>query len=106
VTPEQRIARAHRAQGAWDEFVAPVIEAIIDTYRQRIVDLANSELDTRKRADKLTALSNAIRIAENIRSGLTEAIRDGELANVERLKAEKVEKMTAPQRRLLGIAPY
>lgn len=106
MTPEQRMARAHRAQAAYDEFVGQSIEQMIGTYTARMVEIANTELNPAKREQKLTALSNAIRITENIRAGLLEAIRDGDMAKADKLRAEKIEGMTAPQRRLFGVASY
>jgi hypothetical protein len=64
------------------------------------------ELSRDKRADKITALSNALKILGQLENGMKAAILDGDLAQQEKLKAEKIEQMTAPQRRLLGIAPY
>jgi hypothetical protein len=106
MTPEQRIARAHSAKRAWDEFVAPVVTQMRETYAARIVEIAATELSRDKRTDKITALSNAVRILDQIEGGLSEAIHDGDVANVEKLRAEKIEGMTAPKRRLLGMAPY
>jgi hypothetical protein len=37
---------------------------------------------------------------------MLETIRDGELAQAEQLRVEKIEKMTAPKRRLLNIGAY
>jgi hypothetical protein len=37
---------------------------------------------------------------------MREAIRDGDVANAEKLRADKIEGMTAPKRRLLGMAAY
>jgi hypothetical protein len=105
VTEAQRIARAHRAQGAWDEFFAPMLTEIKNAYSERIVEIANTELSRDKRSDKITALSNALKVVAALEGGMLEVIRDGELARADKLRAEKVEKMTAPQRRLLGIAP-
>jgi hypothetical protein len=75
-------------------------------YTARMVEVANLELARDKRADKLTALSNALRISQNIRAGLQAAMLDGDVAQREKLRADRIENMTAPQRRLLGIAPY
>jgi hypothetical protein len=65
--------------------------------RNLIVELANTELSRDKRADKLTALSNAIKILTTLRSGMLAMIRDGEMARQDKLKAEKIEQMTAPR---------
>jgi hypothetical protein len=106
MTPEQRIARAHNAQRAWDEFVAPVLTKMRETYADRIVEIAATELSRDKRTDKITALSNVVRILDQVEAGMREAIRDGDVANAEKLRADKIEGMTAPKRRLLGMAAY
>lgn len=105
MTPEQRIARAGNAQRAWDEFVAPVVTEMRETYAARIVEIAAAELSRDKRSDKITALSNAVRILGQIEAGMKEAIRDGDVARVEKLRTGKIEALTEPKRRLLGIAP-
>lgn len=102
----ERIARANRAQSALDEFLSPMFAELRSAYTERLVEVSNTELARDKRTDKITALSNALKIVSTLESGMNEAVRDGELARVDRLRAEKIEKMTAPQRRLLGIAPH
>jgi hypothetical protein len=106
MTEAERIARAHRAQSALDEFLDPMFAELDAEYTARMIEVANSELSRDKRADKITALSNALKITRTLRSGMQEIIRDGELAHRDKLRADKIEQMTAPQRRLLGIAPY
>jgi hypothetical protein len=106
MTPKERIEHARRAELAWDEFFAPMIEAMLGEYQARMVEVANTELNPRKRADKITALSNAIRIAQNLRDGMRETIRDGELARQDMTRAEKIENMAPSARRLLNIAPF
>jgi hypothetical protein len=103
---QETIAKGQRAQAAWDEFIGIPIEEMIGEYASRIVEIANTELSRDKRTDKITALSNAIRITENLRNGLKSAIKDGDGAAKELLHYRKIEGMTAPQRRILGIAPY
>ncbi len=103
MTPEQRLAVAHRANAAWEEFFAPMIGELRAAYSERIVELANTELSRDSRADKITALSNALKILATLESGMLEAVRDGELAKAEKLRAAKIEQMTKPQRRLLSI---
>jgi hypothetical protein len=105
VTPEQRLARSARAQAAWDEFFAPMFDECEGEYTARIVEVANTELSRDKRTDKITALSHALKITKTLRAGMQEIVRDGELANAEKLKAQKIEQMTAPQRRLLSMGP-
>lgn len=106
MTEAERIARSHRARAALDEFLSPMFDEIEAEYTSRIVEAANSTLRRDERADKITALSNALKIARALKAGMMEILNDGELARREKLKAEKIEKMTAPQRRLLGIAPF
>lgn len=106
MTEADRIARAHRAQAALDEFLSPMFAELRSAYTDRLVEVSNTELARDKRADKITALSNALKIVSTLEAGMNEAVRDGELARVDKLRAEKIEKMTAPQRRLLGVAPY
>ena len=105
MTEAERIARSHRASSAWDEFFGPMIGEMRSAYTDRMVELANSELARDKRSDKLTALANAMKILGNLESGMQAIIRDGDVAQREKLRADKVEQMTAPQRRLLNIVP-
>lgn len=102
---KERIATAERARAAWDEFVEPTLADIKATYAARIVEIASTELSRDKRTDKITALSAAIRIADQIESGLQAVIMDGDIAEKDKLRADKMERMTAPQRRLLNMFP-
>jgi hypothetical protein len=102
---QDRANRGFRAQAAWDEFVGPMIGELRDEYTARLVDVANVELSPSARADKITALSNALKIVNTLEGGLQAIIRDGEMAKRDLLRADKIEGMTAPARRLLGIAP-
>src|SRR6476620_1111414 len=97
---DQRIARAQQATNAYREFIKPMIDELKETYSYRIVELANMELSRDKRDDKITALSNALKILNTLDAGMAEMMRDGELASREKLKSEKIEQMTKPQRRL------
>lgn len=102
----ERIARATRAKAAYEEFIEPMFAELDAEYSARLVEVANSELSRDKRADKITALSNALRISRTLRAGMQAIVMDGDVAHREKLRADRVEQMTAPQRRLLGIAPY
>jgi hypothetical protein len=105
LTEAERIARAQRADAAWDEFFAPMLDELDSVYAERLVDVANTELGRDKRADKITALSHALKITKTLRTGMQAIIRDGEMAHREMLRADRVENMTAPQRRLFNMAP-
>lgn len=103
---KQRIAHADRAQRAWDEFFAPMIAELRSAYSERMVEVATTELNHAKRADKITALSNAVKILDTLKGGMLEAIRDGELAKEDMLRAERIEQLSPSRRRLLNIAPF
>lgn len=105
MTEAERIARAHRAESALREFFEPIIGELRETYSARIVEVATTELARDKRSDKITALSTALKIVDAVESGMRSAIRDGELAKADQLKNKKIEQMTAPQRRMLSMAP-
>lgn len=105
MTPQQRIARAHRAQAALDEFILPILAETRATYSKRLVEIASTELSRDKRTDKITALSTAVRILDELEEGMKAHLLDGELATQEKLRADKIEKMTPSQRRLFGLVP-
>lgn len=104
MTPEQRIGRAARAQGAWDEFIAPMIDNLREEYTNRVAEVAATELHPANRADKITTLSVALRVLATLESGMKEAIRDGDLARKDKIRADNVERMSDAQQRLLKIA--
>jgi hypothetical protein len=103
---KQRLDHARRAELAWEEFFAPMIAELKAAYTERLAEVANTELNPRKRSDKVTALANALKIVGTLESGMLETIRDGELAKQEQLRAEKIEQMAPSARRLLNIAPF
>ena len=80
MTEAERIARAQRAEAAYTEFFEPMIDALKEEYAHRIV----TTLD----------------------EGMKATIADGALAQRAKIRADEIEKMSAPQRRLLGIAPF
>lgn len=101
----EAVARGTRAKAYKDEFLGQIIDHQRQAYQARIVEIASTELDPRKRSEKLTALSLALRVLENVSSGIDAAIRDGEIAEGNLMRAERVESMTAEKRRLFSIAP-
>jgi hypothetical protein len=106
MTDLQKIARGQRAQAAYDEFVAPIITECRNVYGERIVDIASGELNRDKRTDKLTALSTALRILDQVESGLKAAVMDGEIAQRNKLRVEDMEKMSPANRRFLNMVPH
>lgn len=106
MTDAERIAKAQRAKTAYEEFIEPMIDELKNVYSERIVEVATTELSRDKRADKLTALSCAHKILTTLDEGMKAMITDGNLAHREKLRADKIEGMTAPARRLLQIGSY
>ena len=105
MTEAERIALAERATRAYDEFIAPLLIETRDVYAARIVEIASTELSRDKRTDKITALSTAIRILDELENGIKAVMMDGDVARNEQLRAEKIEQMTPAQRRLFGLVP-
>lgn len=103
MTPEARLARATRAEAALTEFVAPEFATIRQAYLDRIVEVSTKELDSKVRADKLTCLSTALRIMDQVEAAVRNIVMDGSAANKIIDNRDRVERMSAPQRRLLNI---
>jgi hypothetical protein len=99
----ERMARAHRAKAALDEFLTPMFDNLRKEYAGRMSEVAIGELHPGTRADKLTTLAVALRVVDTLQSGMAEIIRDGDLAQREKLGAEKIEQMSDAQQRLLKI---
>ena len=74
-----------------------------DEYTGRMVEVASTELHPGSRADKITTLSVALRVVETLEAGMKEAIRDGEIAKADKLKAERIEQMSDAKQRLLKV---
>jgi len=100
----EAVARGQRAEQA-KEFIGPILDDIRGAYADRIVEIASRELDPKTRTDKLTALSTALRILENLSDGLEAIVRDGMVAESNLIKVENIERMTPGRRKLLGIVP-
>lgn len=100
---EQSLARATRAKAAWDEFFEPMLAELSDAYTERMAEVATTELNSARRADKITALSNALKIASTLKGGMLAIIMDGEAAQKELARFDNIERMTESQRRLLRM---
>jgi hypothetical protein len=91
----ERKARGERAKTYRDEFLGPIINDSRSAYQARIVEIATTELNPRKRAEKLTALSTALKLLNNIETGINALVHDGDLAARDLLRADKVERMSS-----------
>lgn len=106
MTDAELKARGERARVYRDEFLGPIMDEQRAAYQARIVEIATTELNPRKRAEKITALSTALKVLNNVDAGLSAAVDAGRIAEGNLLKAERIEKMGKEQRRLLSIAPF
>ena len=103
MTEAERIARAHRAQSAWDEFFAPMIANMREDYSARIAEIARTELNPQRRADGVGILAVALKVIDTLEAGMNEIVRDGDLARAAKVKADEIEKMSDARQRLLKI---
>lgn len=99
----ERMERAHHAQRALDEFLEPAFAIVAAEYMARLNDLAST---TPWEAAKITALANATRIAQEVRSQIVALVLDGQDAKRGMIRAEKIEELTPAKRRLLKIGPF
>ena len=98
-------ARGQRAETCYNEFIGPELATIRASYTARIADIAVKELDPKARTEKITALSFALRILDNVNTGIVAIVEDGKLAEKNMLRADEVERMTPSKRKLFNIAP-
>lgn len=106
LTDAQRVARGTRAKHALDEFVTPEFAYARQIYLNRMAEVAATELHPTLRADKITTLSLAVRVLDEVERGVAAVMHEGEHVRAEMIRAEKLESLTDAQQRLLKIAPY
>ena len=97
-------ARGQRAS-LTAEFVKPILDGMRDEYLSRIAEIAVKELNPKARTEKITALSIALKIRDNIDNALNAAIEAGRQAEKSLLKASSIERMGKDSRRLLDMLP-
>ena len=102
----ERISRAHRAKSALDEFLTPMFADLRSEYTDRLAEVARTELNRERRADGVALLSVALKVVDTLEAGMTEIVRDGELARKSKARADEVSRMTDAQQRLLKITGY
>lgn len=103
MTEAERIARAHRAQAALDEFVGPACANLREEYFAKMASVATTELHPAIRADAITTLSVALKVVDLVCAGMNEIIKDGELASKSKARSEEISRMSDAQQRLLKI---
>lgn len=97
-------ARGQRAE-LCNEFIGPILAEIRQGYLGRIAEIATTELGPKARSEKITALSVALKVLNNVENGLNAAIEAGRVAEQSLLKADRIERMGREDRRLLDIVP-
>lgn len=97
-------ARGQRAD-LCNEFIGPILAEIKSGYLGRIADIAATEINASVRSDKITALSTALRVLDNVTNGLNAAIEAGKVAQQSILRANAIEDLGDHTRRLLETVP-
>jgi hypothetical protein len=103
MTDDQRAERGRRAKLALDEFLEPAFQTVIDTYTQRVEELASKAPWD---AQKITALANATRIAKQVKAQIELMIYEGEIAQSAKQRAREIEKLSPARRRFLDMVPH
>lgn len=97
-------ARGQRAS-LCGEFITPILEDTKNGYLARIAEIAATELNPKTRAEKITALSIALKVLKNVSNGLDSAIEAGRVAERSLINSDRIERMGAEKRRLFDIVP-
>lgn len=105
LTPEQMAYRGQRAKAALDEFLVPEFAYIREHYTKRLIDLATTELDPKKRAEKITTISTALRVIDELEQGINIAVASGQTARQSLLKIETIGQMSPLKQRLARFSP-
>jgi hypothetical protein len=98
-------ARGQRAE-LCNEFIGPILKDTREGYLARIAEIAATELNPKKRSEKITALSIALKVLGNLENGLNAAIESGKVAQQSIIKAREIERMGAHERRIFDIIPH
>ena len=104
MSDHETAARGQRA-ALCDEFIGPILNDTREGYLSRIAEIAATELNPKVRTEKITALSIALKVLNNLSNGLSSAIEAGRVAEKSLLRAEEVESMGREQRRIFDIVP-
>lgn len=100
----QAAARGQRA-ALCGEFITPILDETRNGYLSRIAEIAATELNPKVRTEKITALSIALKVLNNLTNGLQSAIDAGELAQRNIIRSEDVERLGKDQRRIFDLVP-
>lgn len=104
MSEQEAAARGQRAS-LCNEFIGPILEETRAGYMERMAEIAASELNPKVRAEKITALSIALKVLKNIDNGLNAAIEAGRLAEKNLIRSDEIERMGMERRRIFDIVP-
>ena len=100
----QAAARGQRA-ALCNEFIRPILDETKQGYLTRIAEIAATELNPKVRAEKITALSIAMKVLGNLTNGLDSAIEAGRVAEKSLIRSDEIERMGREQRRIFDLVP-
>jgi hypothetical protein len=100
----QTAARGQRA-ALCGEFITPILDETRNGYLSRIADIAATELNPKARTEKITALSIALKVLNNLTNGLDAAIEAGRVAERSLIKSDEIERLGKEPRRIFDIVP-
>lgn len=100
----QTAARGQRA-ALCGEFITPMLDETRNGYLSRIAEIAATELNPKARTEKITALSIALKVLNNLSNGLQSAIDAGELAEKNLIRSDEIERLGKERRRILDLVP-
>lgn len=80
-----------------------MISALRTEYTDRLTEVASTELHPGQRSDKITTLSVALKVLGTLEAGMLEAIRDGDVAKANKLRADSIADLSDARQRLLKI---
>lgn len=103
MTLDEKIRRGHAAKRAIEEFLGPAFETAQAVYSARLEEIASTQP---WEAGKITALANAKRVVDEVHRQIASLVHEGEHAANEKIRAERIEKLSASRRRLLNIGAY
>jgi flagellar biosynthesis/type III secretory pathway ATPase len=104
MTDRETAARGQRAE-LCAEFISPILVEVRSGYLSRIAEIASTELNPKVRAEKITALSIAMKVLGNVTNGLKSAIDAGELAQKNLMRNDEIERLGREQRRIFDLVP-
>lgn len=102
---EQEVAARGQRAALCNEFIGPMLAETRGAYLERIAEIAATDLDPKSRADKITALSVALRVLKSLEAGINSAMEAGRVAEGRLVRADEIERMSRDRRRIFDLVP-